>query len=248
MVTGGAGSLGLATAKNLLSNGFEVLVMDLPSASATVSKNLGKNVKFVGGDVTSESDVEGAIKEIQSSFGYLNVLVNCAGISRARQLFNFNRDAIADLEQFQTLLSVNVGGTINTIRFGVQMMAKNQPDEDGLRGLVVNTSGFYAFDGQIGQTVLSAAGGAIASMTLPLCRELAPVGIRVMTIAPGIMDSNLTSFLPKKVCDHIQVFTPSPKRFGDPDEYAHLVMAIIQNKFLNGEVIRLDGGLRTYLM
>ncbi|EEB17787.1 3-hydroxyacyl-CoA dehydrogenase, putative [Pediculus humanus corporis] len=251
MVAGGAGSLGLATVKKLLTIGYKVVLFDLPAADKLVKKHFEeeKNVTFVPGDITSEEDVKKAMDSIDNTNGEkFDLLVNCAGLSQCHQTFNFNKNSCASLEDFKNMMNVNVSGTFNTVRYAAQKMFLNDADEDGLRGLVINTSGFFAYDGQIGQVGLAAVGGAVASMTLPLCREFSPIGVRVMSIAPGVMDSNLTCHLPKNINEHLGLCTPNPKRMGFPNEYAELVVSIINNKFLNGSTIRLDGGLRMYLM
>lgn len=251
LITGGAGSLGLATAKMLVREGCKVMIMDLPQKNKEKTlKEIdgGENAKFFHGNVKSDKDMELAFEELKKKFGRLDVLVNCAGVAKSRVLFNYKKNRICSLDEFQEILDVNIMGTFNSIRYAGPLFYENVPDKNGLRGLIINTSGFYAFDGQMGQSALAAAAGAIASMTLPLCRDFASFGVRIMAIAPGVMKSNLTSGLPEKVSQHIEVFTPSPKRLGDPNEYAQLVKTIIENKFLNGEVIRLDGGLRTYLV
>ncbi|KAK6633410.1 hypothetical protein RUM44_004012 [Polyplax serrata] len=247
VVAGGAGCLGLATVKRLLNEGSKVLAFDLPDAKDVITKEFGNDVVFEGGSVASEADFKRALSTVKKKFNSLNVLVNCAGVTYSRQIYNDNKKRPASLKDFEEMINVNVIGTYNTSRLSAELMCDNQLDEDGLRGLVINTSGFYAFDGQTGQVGLSATGGAICSMTLPMCRDFAHLGIRVMTIAPGIMKSNVINHIPPKIIEILNVVTPNPKRLGMPEEYAHLVQTIIQNKFLNGETIRLDGGMRLYL-
>ncbi|ESO12130.1 hypothetical protein HELRODRAFT_62336, partial [Helobdella robusta] len=195
--------------------------------------------------VTSENDVKNLFACIKSKFGKLNVAVNCAGISIAAVVYNQNKDRVHSYEDFIKVLTVNTGGTFNILRLSSQMMAKNEPNSNGERGVIINTASTAAFDGQKGQAAYSASKGAIVGMTLPLARDLSILGIRVVTIAPGLFNTLSLNSLPEKVQSFLANRIPFPSRFGSPDEYAHLVQFIIENHFINGEIIRIDGALRS---
>ncbi|XP_050422810.1 3-hydroxyacyl-CoA dehydrogenase type-2-like [Adelges cooleyi] len=245
LVTGAASGLGKATVDRLVSEGYKVIMCDLATSSGkSVADSIGPNVKFVPTDVRSEADVQNAVDVCHELHGKLNLIVNCAGISVARKTYNFNKGSAHELQEFSNLMMVNVVGTFNVLRLAVGLMGKNEIDENGERGVIVNTSGFAAFDGQMGQVALSACHGAINSMTLPLARDMASQKIRHCTIAPGLFDTPLTQFLPDKVKSYFADMTPLPKRMGQPEEFANLVVSVVNNPFLNGEVIRLDGALR----
>lgn len=174
----------------------------------------------------------------------MDVIVNAAGIALAYKVYNFNKNIPHDLNQFNNVLNVNVSGTFNIIRLSLPLMYNNTPNKDGLRGVIINTASVAAFEGQIGQVAYSASKAAIVGMTLPLARDLANIGIRVVTIAPGIFDTPMLGNLPEKVRLYLMRSVPFPKRLGTPDEYAQLAQHIVENPLLNGEVIRLDGALR----
>lgn len=174
----------------------------------------------------------------------MDVIVNAAGIACAHKIYNPNTDTSHNIEEFENVLKVNVTGTFNVTRLSIPLMYKNTPDEDGQRGVIINTASVAAFEGQMGQVAYSASKGAIVGMTLPLARDLAKIGIRVVTIAPGIFDTPLLGKLPEKVRLYLKKTVPFPSRLGDPDEYAKLAQHIVENHLLNGEVIRLDGALR----
>jgi len=246
LVTGGGSGLGRATVQRLAKKGAGVVCLDLPnSEGAKVAAELGeKNCLFSPGDVTSAEDVMSAINAGKEHFGSFNVAVNCAGIGVAMRTYNAYKDVVHGLGDFQRVLQVNVGGTFNVTRLIAREMALTDSDERMERGVIINTASIAAFDGQIGQAAYSASKGAIVSMTLPVAREMAAYGIRVMTIAPGLFETPLLSGLPEKVKNHLAKQVPFPQRLGDPDEYARLVETIIGNQMLNGEVIRLDGGIR----
>jgi len=246
LVTGGASGLGKATAERLVKEGSRVLICDLPtSAGQEVATELGDNAVFVPTDVTSEKDVQTAVDAAKDKFGRLDVTVNCAGIGVAFRTYNFKKDRPHSLEDFTKVLMVNTVGTFNVIRLTAGLIGKNEPDQpDGQRGVIINTASVAAFDGQVGQAAYSASKGAIAGLTLPVARDLAPQGIRVVTIAPGLFMTPLLEGLPPKVQTALAMTVPFPKRLGHPSEYAQLVCAVIENRMLNGEVIRLDGGIR----
>ncbi|XP_033115275.1 3-hydroxyacyl-CoA dehydrogenase type-2-like [Anneissia japonica] len=245
IVTGGASGLGKGTAARLVRQGARVVIVDLPNSSGEdVAKELGENCKFAAADVTSEQDVKNAIDMAKSSFGRLDVAVNCAGVGIAVKTYNFNKDRAHPLDEFQRVLTVNTVGSFNVIRLAAGEMGKNDPDVDGQRGVIVNTASVAAYDGQMGQAAYSASKGAIVGMTLPIARDLASQGIRINTVAPGLFDTPLLASLPEKVRAFLARTVPFPSRLGSPDEYAHLIESIIANPMLNGEVIRLDGALR----
>ena len=242
VVTGGASGLGRATAARLAAAGGRVAVLDRPaSAGADVVKSLAHAV-FTPADVTSADDVSRALETARERLGGINVLVNCAGIGTAMK--TFGKAGPAKLEEFTRVISVNLIGTFNCIRLAAVHMAQNSPGPDGERGVVINTASVAAFDGQIGQAAYSASKGGIVGMTLPIARDLAEQGIRVMTIAPGIFETPLLGTLPEPVRASLAKQVPFPSRLGRPDEYAALACHIVTNGMLNGETIRLDGAIR----
>lgn len=194
--------------------------------------------------MTSSDDIHTALDTICKKFNKLDVVVNAAGIACAHKIYNSNTNLSHDLDSFENVLKVNVTGTFNVARLSVPLMYKNTPDEDGQRGVIINTASIAAFEGQMGQVAYSASKGAIVGMTLPLSRDLAKIGIRVVTIAPGLFDTPLLGNLPEKVRVYLMKTVPFPNRLGNPDEYAKLAQHIVENHLLNGEVIRLDGALR----
>lgn len=194
--------------------------------------------------MTSEKDVAAALALTKEKFSKLDVVVNAAGIAVAHKTYNFNKQLPHALEDFAKVLTVNTVGTFNVIRLSVGLMGENRPNADGQRGVVVNTASVAAYDGQMGQAAYSASKGAIVGMTLPLARDLACQGIRVVTIAPGLFDTPLLRSLPDKVRAFLAKSIPFPQRLGTPDEYAQLVQSVVENPLLNGETIRLDGALR----
>jgi NAD(P)-dependent dehydrogenase (short-subunit alcohol dehydrogenase family) len=243
VITGGASGLGRATAQALVAAGGRVALLDRPaSAGADVATSLGDAAVFTPGDVTSAADVEAALGAAVARMGGVNVLVNCAGIGTAMK--TLGKSGPARLEEFTRVVQVNLIGTFNCIRLAAVHMAKNAPDAGGERGVVVNTASVAAFDGQIGQAAYSASKGGIVGMTLPVARDLAELGIRVMTIAPGIFETPLLGTLPEPVRQSLAKQVPFPPRLGRPDEYAALALHVIENGMLNGETIRLDGAIR----
>ncbi|XP_014284473.1 3-hydroxyacyl-CoA dehydrogenase type-2 [Halyomorpha halys] len=245
LVTGGASGLGKATVERICKNGGRVIVCDLPTSQGkAVADDLGSGAIFASVDVTSESDVTNALNVAKEKFGKLNCVVNCAGIGVAYKTYNFNKNLPHKLDDFTRTLMVNTVGTFNVIRLSAGLIGQNSPDEDGGRGVIVNTASVAAFDGQVGQVAYAASKAAIAGMTLPLARDLASQGIRVVTIAPGLFDTPLLSSLPEKVRNFLAKSIPYPQRLGKPEEFALLVQSIIENPVMNGEVIRLDGAIR----
>uniref|UniRef100_A0A6M2DEN5 3-hydroxyacyl-CoA dehydrogenase type-2 n=1 Tax=Xenopsylla cheopis TaxID=163159 RepID=A0A6M2DEN5_XENCH len=245
LVTGGASGLGKATVERIVQQGGRVVLCDLPkSTGSQVAKELGENVLYAPVDVTSEKDVEESLKLTKDKFGRLDVVVNCAGIGVAFKTYNFNKELPHKLEDFTKVLMVNTVGTFNVIRLSAGLIGLNEPNKDGQRGVIVNTASVAAYDGQMGQAAYSASKGAIVGMTLPIARDFASHGIRIVTIAPGLFNTPLLQQLPEKVRAFLAKTIPFPQRLGEPSEFAHVVQAIIENPLLNGETIRVDGALR----
>ncbi|XP_012676057.1 3-hydroxyacyl-CoA dehydrogenase type-2 [Clupea harengus] len=245
LVTGGASGLGRATVERLISQGASAVILDLPGSDGhNLATSLGDRCAFAPADVTSESDVRAAVSLAREKFGRLDLAVNCAGIAVAVKTYNFKKDIPHSLEDFTRVITVNIAGTFNVIRLAAGEMGKNEPSADGHRGCIINTASVAAYDGQVGQAAYSASKGGIVGMTLPIARDLAPMGIRVVTIAPGLFSTPLLAGLPEKVQSFLARQVPFPSRLGDPAEFAHLVTSITENPMLNGEVIRLDGAIR----
>jgi len=243
VVTGGASGLGRATAERLVAAGGRVVLLDLAKSSgAAVATSLGERALFAPGDVTSAEDVGAALEAAIERFGAVHALVNCAGIGTADK--TFGKRGAADLAGFTRVIQVNLIGTFNCIRLAAAQMAQNAPGADGERGVIVNTASVAAFDGQIGQAAYSASKGGIVGMTLPIARDLAELGVRVCTIAPGLFDTPLLAGLPEAARASLGKQVPFPPRLGQPTEYAALAAHIIENPMLNGETIRLDGAIR----
>ncbi len=243
VVTGGGSGLGAATARMLVEGGGRVVLADVNrEAGEAVAAELGSVAVFVETDVTSETSAKAAIDRAVSGFGGLHGLVNCAGIAPAEKVVG--REAPHRLESFSRVVGVNLIGSFNMIRLAADAMSKAQPNEEGERGVIVSTASVAAFDGQIGQAAYAASKAGIVGLTLPVARELARSGIRVMTIAPGIMETPMLMGMPQEVQDSLGRMVPFPSRLGRPAEYAALVRHIVENAYLNGEVIRLDGAIR----
>jgi 3-hydroxyacyl-CoA dehydrogenase / 3-hydroxy-2-methylbutyryl-CoA dehydrogenase len=243
MVTGGASGLGEATARQIIKQGGKAAILDLSEERGQVLvEELGERAIFIKTDVTSEEEVSAAINKAAQSFGSINAVVNCAGIAIASKLMS--RKGIHSLDSFSKVITINLIGTFNVIRLASEQMSKNEPNEHGERGVVINTASVAAFEGQIGQAAYSASKGGVVGMTLPIARELASHGIRVMTIAPGLFHTPMFESLPAEAIDSLGKMVPFPQRLGQPGEYASLVESIITNPMLNGETIRLDGGIR----
>jgi NAD(P)-dependent dehydrogenase (short-subunit alcohol dehydrogenase family) len=242
MVTGGASGLGLATAEVLVKRGARVVIVDLPSSpGADVAARLGTPVRFAPGDVTSEEDMTAAVHAAVEAFGGLHVLVNCAGIGIPRRIIG--REGLLPLDEFRKVLDVNLVGTFNSIRLAARQMLEGELVGEE-RGVIVNTSSVAAFEGQIGQASYTASKAGIVGLTLVVARELASRQIRCCTIAPGIMDTPLLGRLSDEVRASLSASVPNPKRLGRPPEFALLAAQIIENPYLNGETIRLDGAIR----
>jgi NAD(P)-dependent dehydrogenase (short-subunit alcohol dehydrogenase family) len=243
LVSGGASGLGRASADALHAAGANVVIADLNQAGgAAAEKQLGTRARFVKADATSEAEVKAAVDAALSGFGGLHGVVNTAGIGTAAKVLGKNGPHA--LELFGKTIHVNLVGTFNVIRLAALAMSTNAPEASGERGVIVNTASVAAFDGQIGQAAYSASKGGVVAMTLPIARELASLGIRVVTLAPGIFDTPLLAGLPEAARASLGQQVPFPARLGRPDEYAALVRHVVSNEYLNGEVIRLDGALR----
>ena len=241
LVTGGASGLGLATARRLAAAGAAVTIVDLPgSAGAEIAAELGGS--FAAADVTDPVQVAAGV-ETAAAGGPMRVVVYCAGIAPPAKVLDREGNP-TPLAGFEKIIRVNLIGTYNVIGQASAVMARTEPTEDGDRGVIVNTASVAAFDGQIGQPAYSASKGGVHAMTLPVARELARYGIRVCTIAPGIMETPMLMGLPLAAQDSLGEQVPYPQRLGRPDEYARLVMSIVDNGYLNGETIRLDGAIR----
>lgn len=241
VVTGGASGLGEATARHFATNGAKVTILDRDTERGTkVAADIGGY--FVQTDVTDEDSVQAAITFAKEKMGQISVCVNCAGI--AYGIKTVGKDGPHPLDAFKRTIDINLVGTFNVSRLAAQAMGENTPAPDGARGVIVNTASVAAFDGQKGQAAYSASKGGIVGMTLPMARDLASMGIRVMTIAPGIFMTPMLAGLPEDVQKQLAADVPCPARLGDPSEYAALAGFITESGYLNGEVIRLDGALR----
>jgi NAD(P)-dependent dehydrogenase (short-subunit alcohol dehydrogenase family) len=242
VVTGAASGLGAATAAILAANGVFVAGLDLETGWDR-SGPAPAGITAVAGDVRTAADVAAAVSAAVDSGRPLRAAVNCAGIVTPGRILS--RSGVHDLDQFNRVISINLMGTFNVLRLAAQAMAATDPvDDQGQRGLIVNTSSVAAFDGQIGQIAYAASKGGVAAMTLPAARDLAQFGIRVMTIAPGILDTPMMAAVTPEFRSALAANVPFPARFGRPDEYARLVLSIAANDYLNGETIRFDGALR----
>ena len=243
IVTGGASGLGEATVRKIIKQGGMAAIIDLSEETGRLlAEELGDRAIYIKSDVTSEADVSKAVDQAIAAFGTINCVVNCAGIGVASKLLS--RKGVHDLNLFTKVIAINLIGTFNVIRLTSEQMAANQPNVHGERGVIINTASVAAFDGQIGQAAYSASKAGIVGMTLPIARELAAVGIRVMTIAPGLFHTPMFDSLPADARDSLGKMVPFPQRLGYPEEYAHLAESILTNPMLNGETIRLDGAIR----
>jgi NAD(P)-dependent dehydrogenase (short-subunit alcohol dehydrogenase family) len=237
LVAGGGSGLGAATGRTLAGEGANVVVADLNK-----DETASRNIRYVETDVTDEGSVKDAIDAALRDFGGLHGAINCAGIASAEKVLG--REGPHSLESFSKVVEINLVGTFNVIRLAAEAMAKNEPTEGGERGVIVNTASVAAFDGQIGQVAYSASKGGVAAMTLPVARELARHGIRVVAIAPGIFETPMLAGLPEAARESLGKQALFPQRLGRPEEFAALVRHIIANQMLNGEVIRLDAAIR----
>ncbi len=247
IITGGASGLGEATARLFVACGVKVAILDLNEmAGKALEAELPGKIKFIKTNVSDEVDVKLALSACAELFGPFQIVVNCAGVAPVGKTIG-KTDGIYgphSLEVFDKTIRVNLIGTFNVIRLAAFAMEKNVPNSEGERGVIINTASVAAYDGQIGQVAYAASKGGIVSMTLPIARDLARSGIRVMTIAPGLFETPLMLGLPEDARESLGQQVPFPSRLGRPEEYAQLVKAIVENPMLNGEVIRLDGALR----
>ncbi|WP_404434328.1 SDR family NAD(P)-dependent oxidoreductase [Microbacterium lacus] len=239
LITGGASGLGAATATRLAGAGAHVVALDLPQALE--GKNAPQGVRYLAGDVTSADDIRNAFESVRSG-PPLRVVVNCAGIAPARKTLS-SRGA-HELDLFRRTIEINLIGTFNVLSVGASVIAEQDPDENGQRGVIVNTASVAAFEGQIGQVAYAASKGGIVALCLPAARDLAAYGIRVNTIAPGIVDTPLLAALGESVNESLAGSVPFPRRLARPDEFAQLAQMIIEHDYLNGETIRMDGAIR----
>jgi NAD(P)-dependent dehydrogenase (short-subunit alcohol dehydrogenase family) len=241
LVTGGGSGLGRATAAKLAALGAKVAILDINvEAAAEVAAKIGGIA--IACDVADAEQTAAAIAQARDRFGPARILINCAGIAPARRVVG--RDGPMPLEDFARVINVNLVGTFNAIRLAAHAMSTLDPLEDGERGVIVSTASVAAYDGQIGQAAYSASKGGVVSMMLPIARELSQFGIRLCAIAPGIFNTPMVSGMSEEVQQSLAASIPFPKALGRPEHYADLALHIIENRYLNGEVIRLDGAVR----
>jgi NAD(P)-dependent dehydrogenase (short-subunit alcohol dehydrogenase family) len=243
LVTGGASGLGLAVAQRVIAEGGRVAILDVQeTAGSAAAQALGPNASFHRCDVTSETDVNEKVGSARAAMGGLNLVVNCAGVIGAGRVLG--REGPMPGEVFTQVIHINLIGTFLVDKAAAALMQTNEPGEDGERGLIIHTSSVAAYEGQIGQVAYSATKAAVAGMTLPMARELARFGIRVMSIAPGIFLTPMAHAMTEELQKSLAAQVPFPARLGKPEEYASLVVHIFENRMLNGETIRLDGAIR----
>jgi NAD(P)-dependent dehydrogenase (short-subunit alcohol dehydrogenase family) len=242
VVTGGASGLGLAVATRILRAGGKATLLDVNEAQGSAAAAALGQATFIAVDVTDEIAVNSAIERARAQMGGLNTAVNCAGIGTPARLVG--KQGAMPGAVFRRMIEINLVGTVLVTKAAVLAMQQNAPNTEGERGVIVMTASVAAFDGQIGQVAYSASKGGIVAMTLPMARELASSGIRVMTVAPGLFATPLLKALPQEAQDSLAKQTPFPARLGEPDEFAHMVVHILENSMLNGETIRLDGAIR----
>jgi 3-hydroxyacyl-CoA dehydrogenase/3-hydroxy-2-methylbutyryl-CoA dehydrogenase len=243
LVTGGASGLGEATVRSFASKGGKAAILDLDDTRGpAIAEELGGSAVFFKTDVTDTASVQAAVDGTVAAFGALHVAVNCAGVGIAMKVIGKNGPM--PIEKFNLVIQINLIGTMNVVRLAAEKMLQNEPMADGEKGVVINTASVAAFDGQIGQAAYAASKAAVAGMTLPVAREFADYGIRVMTIAPGLFETPMLAGLPENARVALAQMMPFPKRLGFPKEYAMLVEQIVENPMLNGETIRLDACIR----
>lgn len=243
IVSGGVSGLGFATSERIVKAGGKVAMLDVNEQhGAEAAKKLGRNALFIKTDVSSEKEVQAAVAQAEGAFGNLQLVVNCAGVLGAGR--TLGREGPMKTDLFAKVIHINLIGTFNLIKAAANVMQQNTPDSEGERGVIVNTASVAAFEGQIGQAAYSASKGGIVGMTLPIAREFARFGIRVMTIAPGIFWTPMMAGMPEDVQKSLGAQVPFPSRLGKPEEYAQLVQQTCESVMLNGSVIRLDGAIR----
>lgn len=243
LITGGASGLGAAAADQLAQRGGKIVIADLnEEVGRAKAAELGASARFVKVNVAQEDDVRAAVAVAKSEFGGLHGAINCAGIGTPAKVLG--KDGPLPLEQFTRVININLIGTFNVIRLAAEAMNAQSPNDEGERGVLINTASIAAFDGQIGQPAYAASKAGVVGLTLPIAREFARIGIRVVTIAPGLFETPMMASLPQEARDSLGKSVPFPARLGRPAEFAHLVQSIVENPMLNGETIRLDGALR----
>jgi NAD(P)-dependent dehydrogenase (short-subunit alcohol dehydrogenase family) len=243
VITGASSGLGRATAQRFVSQGASVVLCDVnEDAGTALERDLGKSATFVRVDVRETADVQRAVTAARSKFGGLHGAVNCAGIVAGSR--TVGRSGPHDLELFRRVIEINLIGTFNVVRLVAASLADNDPGDSGERGVIVNTASVAAFDGQVGQAAYSASKGGVAGMTLPIARDLSKIGVRVVSIAPGIFETPMMAGMTDEVRGSLEQQVPFPSRLGNPDEFAFLAQHIVENGYLNGETIRLDGAIR----
>lgn len=243
LITGGGSGLGAATARMVVEAGGRVVLADVNvEAGEALAAELGDAVRFARTDVSDEASARGAFDAAVKAFDTVHGLVNCAGVAPAEKVLG--RQGPHALESFSRVVGINLIGSFNMMRLAAEVMSKNEPNAGGERGVIVSTASVAAYDGQIGQAAYAASKGGVVALTLPVARELSRYGIRVMTIAPGIMETPMLLGMPEEVQAALGQTVPFPARMGKPTEFAALVQHIAQNGYLNGEVIRLDGAIR----
>jgi NAD(P)-dependent dehydrogenase (short-subunit alcohol dehydrogenase family) len=242
LVAGGGSGLGAATARMLASAGGKVLIADVNAAGESVASEIGANARFARTDVTDEASTQAAVDACVAAFGAIHGAINCAGVAPGERVVG--RNGPHSLESFERAIRINLVGTFNVIRLAAAKMTVQPAFPSGERGIIVNTSSVASFEGQIGQAAYAASKAGVNGLTLPVARELAKFGVRVMTIAPGIFDTPMLQGMSEEIRTSLGQQIPFPSRLGKPEEYAALVRHIIENEVLNGEVIRLDGAIR----
>lgn len=243
LITGGASGLGAATAKLLASKGGKVVVTDVnEQAVQAVAAAIGPSAKAIAADVTQEAPVQAAVDLAVKTFGGLHGAISCAGVAPGERVLG--KTGPHKLDSFRRTIDINLIGTFNTLRLAAAAMASNPPGTDGERGVIINTASIAAWEGQIGQAAYSASKAAVVGMALPVARELARIGIRVVTIAPGIFDTPMIAAMSAEIRASLAAQIPFPSRLGQPEDYARLAAFIVENTMLNAEVIRLDGAIR----
>lgn len=243
LISGGASGLGAATARQLVKLGGRVIIADLNEVGGhALVAELGEHARFAKVNVANEDDVKAAVQLAVSAFGGLHGAINCAGIGTPAKVLG--KDGPLPLDQFTRVININLVGSFNVIRLAAEQMNTQAPNEEGERGVLINTASIAAYDGQIGQPAYAASKAGVVGMTLPIAREFSRIGIRVLTIAPGLFETPMMAALPQEARDSLGKSVPFPARLGRPSEFAQLVQSIIENPMLNGETIRLDGALR----
>ena len=243
VVTGGASGLGFAVARHLVAHGAQVALLDVNDDKGhAAAQQLGAAAAYFRTDVTNEAGVAASLAAAQAHLGGLNLVVSCAGILGAGRVLG--KEGPMPLATFATTVTVNLIGSFNVAKAAANLMQHNAPGEDGERGVIINTASIAAYEGQIGQAAYSASKGGVVAMTLPMAREFARIGVRVMTIAPGVFHTPMVDGMPEQVYQSLCAQVPYPSRLGKPEEYADTVAFIVQNRYLNGETIRIDGAIR----